>query len=303
MALPSYQELMNPVLEIVAERGEIELMDLMKALADRLHLTNEDKNTRGLRGDSIFTSRVAWTQTYLKKAGLLIYARGKKRQITEEGRRILSQKIVLNRQSLVDLYPHLRKFYNSRGEKQKDGLSIPTPPANESTPQEKLEDAFEELRMAIQDELIERIIEADKQDNNFFERMIGKLFKAIYPGSEYTTTSPSRDGGIDGILHQDPLHLDPVVFQAKRYDPQNKIGSPKVQELAGAMQENKVSKGIFVTTSGFSDSAKASAEKLSIRLVDGNRLTRLMLQYGVGVRKVQEYPVFNLDENFFSEEG
>ncbi len=111
------------------------------------------------------------------------------------------------------------------------------------------------------------------------------------------------DGGIDGRIHEDRLGLASIYIQAKRYQEQT-IGRPVIQAFYGAMGGVGASKGVFLTTSGFSKDARDYASGLvdkRIVLIDGNRLTQLMITAGVGVSVKDTYVVHRLDEDFFSE--
>lgn len=60
-------------------------------------------------------------------------------------------------------------------------------------------------------------------------------------------------------------------------------------------------KGILVTTSSFSRKAIEYAERVMKRiiLIDGDQLTRLLVEYGVGVRTSSVYEVKRIDEDYF----
>ena len=107
------------------------------------------------------------------------------------------------------------------------------------------------------------------------------------------------------FINEDPLGLDIVYLQAKRYAPGNTVGVEKVREFAGSLVERGATKGVFVTTSHFAPSAKAYAERIPQRLIliDGDELTRLMVQYGVGVRTERMIELRKLDLGYFEEDG
>lgn len=113
-------------------------------------------------------------------------------------------------------------------------------------------------------------------------------------------TPRSNDGGIDGVIDQDILGLRRVYIQAKRYKDGNTVGRPDVQSFVGALT-GKADGGVFITTSQFTDGAKEYAEKVGLQvvLIDGARLTKLMIQFGVGVQVRETYKVVEIDEDFF----
>lgn len=115
----------------------------------------------------------------------------------------------------------------------------------------------------------------------------------------------SGDGGIDGVIDEDRLGLDRIYVQAKRYAAHVGVGRPEIQGFVGSLVGLGANKGVFVTTSSFSKQAVDYARALQQRviLIDGNRLTELMLEFGVGVRVSRIVQVKRLDEDYFSEEG
>ena len=111
----------------------------------------------------------------------------------------------------------------------------------------------------------------------------------------------SGDDGVDGVIDQDPLGLDRVYIQAKRYQPQNNIGPGAIRDFFGSLDMHKATKGLFVTTSGFSNAASETVEKLGKRivLIDGRTLAHLMIRYNVGCRSEELLEIKRLDEEFF----
>lgn len=114
-------------------------------------------------------------------------------------------------------------------------------------------------------------------------------------------TQLSNDGGIDGVIDQDVLGLNRVYVQAKRYADGNTVGRPELQAFVGALS-GKADNGVFITTSRFSDNAQQYVENVPTRiiLIDGKRLTTLMIRYGVGVQTRDTYKVVEIDEDFFA---
>ena len=96
----------------------------------------------------------------------------------------------------------------------------------------------------------------------------------------------SGDGGVDGVINDDKLGLDLRYIQAKRYAPKNSVVRPEIQKFAGSLLGFGANKGVFVTTSSFSKQANEYAREVPQRiiLIDGEKLTSLMLENNVGVR-------------------
>lgn len=111
----------------------------------------------------------------------------------------------------------------------------------------------------------------------------------------------SGDGGIDGVIDQDALGLDRIYVQAKRYSDGNNVSSGAIRDFFGSLDRFKAAKGLFVTTSAFSASARETADFLSKRivLIDGRQLAKLMIRYNVGCRVEETIQLKRVDEEFF----
>ena len=134
--------------------------------------------------------------------------------------------------------------------------------------------------------------------------MVDVLLAMGYGDSEGhgIVTQASNDGGIDGVIDQDALGLSKIYVQAKRYGEKNSVGRPEVQSFVGAMH-GQASQGVFITSGSFTSGARNYAQNLggglSLVLIDGERLARLMIKYRVGVQAARTYTVMKLDEDFF----
>jgi restriction system protein len=94
-----------------------------------------------------------------------------------------------------------------------------------------------------------------------------------------------------------------VYVQAKRYAAGNNVGAAAIRDFFGSLDRFKAAKGLFVTTSGFTQEAEETARLLSKRivLVDGIRLAQLMIRYNVGCRIEETLELKKIDEDFFEE--
>ncbi len=141
---------------------------------------------------------------------------------------------------------------------------------------------------------------------SFFERLVVDLLvKMGYGGSRKEAgqaVGQSGDGGIDGIIKEDRLGLDIIYVQAKRWE--NTVGRPEIQKFAGALQGQRARKGIFLTTSTFSQDALeyVTSIETKIILIDGERLAELMSDNNVGVTPEAVYEVKRIDTDYFVEE-
>lgn len=100
---------------------------------------------------------------------------------------------------------------------------------------------------------------------------------------------------------EDPLGLAQAYIQVKRYAVANSMGPSGIRDFFGSLDRHKAAKGVFITTSSFTSSARETAEYLSKRivLIDGEQLARLMIRHNVGCRVEEVLEVKKIDENFF----
>ena len=181
-------------------------------------------------------------------------------------------------------------------------LQRPLPEAD-VTPEEQIAAGISQLEADVRGELLQRVKAISPEA---FEALVLQLLGALGYGvgpESRQGVQRGPDGGIDGRIHEDRLGLASIYIQAKRYQEQT-IGRPLIQAFYGAMGGVGASKGVFLTTSGFSKDARDYANGLvdkRIVLIDGNRLTLLMITAGVGVSVKDTYVVHRLDEDFFSE--
>jgi restriction system protein len=306
MAVPDYQSLMLPLLRFAAEsKDETSTGQAFEALAKELRLTEEDLKEMLPSGiQSTFVNRVGWASTYMKKAGLLEATRRGYYRITGRGQELLEKQPKVINVKLLKQYLEFLEFQQLKGtrsgdrviEKEIDNISA-------ATPSEALETAYENLRDELAEELLSKL---KKTSPSFFERVVVELLvKMGYGGSRADAgkaIGKSGDGGIDGIIKEDKLGLDVVYIQAKRWD-NNAVGRPDVMQFAGALQAQRANKGIFITTSRFTDDARIYVSQIGskIVLIDGEHLTGLMIEHDVGVSTVSLYPVKKIDSDYFDE--
>ncbi|HVK06047.1 MAG TPA: restriction endonuclease [Armatimonadaceae bacterium] len=143
-----------------------------------------------------------------------------------------------------------------------------------------------------------------------FEQIVVDLLAAmgyasVRAAEPATVVGGPGDGGIDGILHPDPLGFSPVYVQAKKRDGNGLIGSPEVRGFLGALQTRGASRGVFVTSGRFSDDALAVCgsplPNCRVVLIDGDQLVRYLIEYKVGVVVRATYEVKEVDAGYFAE--
>jgi restriction system protein len=241
----------------------------------------------------------------MKKAGLLEATRRGYFQITLRGQELLDKKPKVINVKLLKQYPQFLEFQQLKGTRSRDKSvgSKETSDISTATPSEALETAYENLRNELADELLRKL---KKTSPSFFEKIVVELLVQMGYGGSRTDAGKaigkSGDGGIDGIIKEDKLGLDVVYIQAKRWD-SNPVGRPDVMQFAGALQGQRANKGIFITTSRFTDDARSYVSQIGskIVLIDGEQLTNLMIEHDVGMTTVSLYPVKKIDADYFDE--
>ena len=304
MAIPDYQSLMLPVL-VASSKGEVRIGFVVEELADQLALTPEERSELLPSGkQTVFSNRVHWAKSYLSKAHLVEITRRGHFKITERG-----QKLLENHPSHIDNrllmqfeeFRQLRERSNEADEPANQAV-LPSIEDQKQTPDESMRTAHRQIETALAQDLLDRIREAPP---DFFERLIVNLLLSMgYGGSAENagrTLGRSGDDGVDGVIDQDALGLDRVYVQAKRYAIGNSIGAGAIRDFFGSLDRHKAAKGLFVTTSAFSSSARETAEFLSKRivLIDGDHLAKLMIRHNVGCRVEYTLDIKKVDEEFF----
>lgn len=304
MAIPDFQSVLRPALAVLADGGVHRSRDIKDQLADDFGLTS-DERAQLLPSGRVRTmdSRVGWALTYLFQAGLTERPRRGTVSITDAGRAALTR--FPERITTRDLeeFPEFRDFQTRGGSSEKP-TETGDPPVtlapSTTSPDELLAQAVRSNHAAVESDLLSRLHSVGPTE---FEDLVLRILEAMGYGTGGSTerTSASGDAGVDGIISQDPLGLDRIYVQAKRYSDHRVIHRPTIQEFAGALQYRQGDRGVFITTSRFSAGAVEAAERINARieLIDGERLARLMIRHGVGVQPEQTVTLFRLDEDFF----
>lgn len=304
MAMPTYEDIMLPFLKHLSDGQIHTLKELRQVLADELQLTEEERNRQLPSGlQSIFYNRLGWARTHLKKAMLIEIVASGRFQITERGRKVLEDRPVRIDNRLLAQFAEFREFKSQDQVKLDQPTVIDNGNDADKTPSEMMHRYYQELRNTLAEELLQQI--ADRTPA-FFERLVlDLLLKMGYGGSREDAAQvvgKSGDEGIDGIIKEDRLGLDVIYVQAKRW--KNPVGSPDIQGFIGALQLKGAHKGIFITTSTFTQAATSIASRVGNRIVllNGLQLAHLMIDYGVGVATETTYEIKRIDTDYFIEE-
>lgn len=305
MPIPTFDLMLRPLLALACQ-GPLTRRAAEPAMADHFGVSPEDRTLRIPSGGStVVGNRAGWAMTFLTKAGLIAKVAPRTYRATSAGQTFLDEhpeRITLKDLEALEGWLAAWQPKHQNGDQQGSTTSH----GNAATPAEAIDAAL----LALNAELRTRVLEAIlKQTPEFFERLVlDVLTKMGYGGSREDAAQHlgrSGDEGIDGRINQDALGLDQIMVQAKRFAPDRVIDRKTIQAFIGSLAGQGVSKGIFITTSSFAESAQEFVLRGSstrIQLIDGKKLVDLMLQYHVGVRVERSVEVLDLDHNYFEDE-
>ena len=308
MPVPDFQSLMLPVLKALSDGSEVRVAEICTRVAAAERLTPDDllERTRGGHTTKL-KDRVSWSITHFLYAGLVERVRRAVYRITSDGKQLLSRDPTCIDLKLLLQYPAYVEWKN-RTHRKSPRIERPEQQDYESgeTPEETLDRAAGELRTLLEAEVLARVHNAEP---DFLERAVVDLVIAMgYGGGDAAmgrVTGRSGDGGIDGTIREDALGLDEVYVQAKKYAEGNTVGEGDLCNFAGAIDAAGTTKGVFVTTAGFTRAAKdyVARSPKRIVLIDGEELARLMVRHGVGVRTRVLHEIKRIDEDYFDQEA
>lgn len=305
MPVPRFDQLLLPLLQFVKDGQEHALKDAVQYLESHFKLTDPEKAQLLPSGHQrTIVNRAGWARTHLMKAELIEYPRRGHLRITPRGSEFLSKKpATLTVEDLAQYPEYEANWHPSDTGTAQDTKISPSPSQQEFTPEERIDEAFGELKGDLISNLLDQI---SKVSPAFFERLVVDVLLAMgYGGSlkgAGKAIGKSGDGGIDGTINEDKLGLDVIYIQAKRWE--GTVGRPEIQKFMGALAMHHAKKGVFITTSTFSNEARNSPNSIDAKivLVDGKQLAELMIEHDVGVSRQDAYIVKKIDADYFSEE-
>ena len=306
MAIPIFEDFLYPFL-LATNNKDMTISEMRQYIVDYFHLTDEDCSLRTKSGNTTqVTDRLNWVRQYLRRALMIDLPQRGVYRITQRGKDYLSSHDSLSKKDLME-YPEFASYATGTTvTKTESGNSTPKQDlvSADLTPTEQLEQAYHSINDDLAADLLQKTLE---QSPYFFEHLVVDLLVKMGYGGSFANsaqvTQYVHDDGIDGIIYEDKLGLDKIYIQAKRYKLDNTVGKPQIQQFSGALDEQKATKGVFITTSTYSKEAKQYVEKLNkkIVLIDGQELARYMIEYNVGVSTKQVYEVKRIDSDYFEE--
>lgn len=277
MPIPSTNEIKVPLLSRLNEVNQEKISGLYGFLADYFNLTSEELNQLYDSGsDYVFKNRVRWARQYLISEKLAQSPGYGLLTITEEGRQFLNN---FQKEDVIEI--------------KNEEVII--------NPDEIIEINYQTILTALSEELLNTV---KNQSWQFFEKLVIDLLLSMGYGSSRKEAGiafqSGNDEGIDGLINEDPLGLDVIYVQAKKWEAS--VGRPEIQNFIGALSTKRSNKGVFITTSTFNANAINCARDSNkkIVLIDGKRLTSLMIEYNLGVSIYKNYNIKRVDSDYFS---
>jgi restriction system protein len=306
MAVPVFQTIFRPLLEVLDDGQDHHVSAVRDRLAADFSLTEDDLQETTPSGRvTKFQNRVGWATTYLYRTRLIDRPQRAVYKINDRGCKVLAGNLERVDLKTLSQFEELAEFRETKpASDEHDQQPKMADTDQDQTPEERIDAAYRELRAALAGELLDHIFE---QSADFFEQLVLDVLHAMgYGGGHDDATErlgKSGDGGVDGVIREDRLGLDLIYVQAKRW--QNVVGRPEIQKFFGALHGQRATKGIFITTSTFSKEASSYADSVTPRviLVDGKELAQLMIDFDVGVTASQRYALKRIDLDYFVTDG
>jgi len=303
MAVPDFQSFFKPLLDIAADGKEHSMRETREKIAVDFNLTQDELAEPLPSGTQTkFDNRVAWAKSYFVQAKVLESPRRAYFKITERGKNLHEQRHDRIDVKILGQYPEFVDFH-SPAKHNKDTHADTTQDVSYETPEEVLQNAYQNIRSGLAGEILDRI---KTNSPGFFESLVVDLMVAMgYGGSRSDagqSLGQSGDEGIDGIIKEDKLGLDVIYLQAKRWE--GTVGRPEVQKFVGALHGKRAKKGVFITTGKFSEEAYDYVKSIDpkVILIDGKTLANYMIDFNLGTSTSVIYEIKKIDSDYFTEE-
>ena len=301
--IPKWHQFMRPLLEVLREQGELPRNDAIEAVVQKVGLTEEQMAvSQESNGKSIARGRIGWASSYLRVAGALSGPKRGYFALGPNASTLLALGHPIKRADLT-VFPEWQEHHAAKKDKSQaftdnsNGINT-----DDSTPEDLIEAGVKQIKEQLISDLLDQMKGMDPHD---FEGLVLDVLAAMGygGGSRQAMQGVPRgpDGGIDGKINEDKLGLDQIYMQAKRYA-ENSVSSEKVQAFVGAMTSGGCRKGVFVTTSKFTNDAIRFAENIRdprLVLVDGDKLASMMIQHSVGIQTKEVIKISKIDLDFF----
>ncbi|MCK5808455.1 restriction endonuclease [bacterium] len=300
MAIPRYDEIQLPILNLLSDDQPRKARDMVDLLAPVFNLSEEENLQMYASGNGpIFVDRIQWALSYLNMAGLVQKPRRGIYQISEQGTKILK-----NPRSLREYVNNKISEREPNKKKDKVKTELSEDLNSDLTPEESLYQSFDGIKKSVYRDILDTILSKTPRE---FEKLVVILLQKMGYGGEIKNsgevTQYVNDKGIDGIIREDVLGFGRINIQAKRYAVHNNVPREDIQKFVGALAVAQSDKGVFITTSDFTKGAYQYAESLNsttkIVLINGDRLAQYIYDFNLGVQPERTIEIKKLDSDFW----
>lgn len=302
--IPDFQSIMYPILDVLRDGNPHTAQEVLEQLAKRFQLTEEHLAIRVPSGQQpLFKNRVAWAVSYLKNAGLVKYAKRGVYQLTEAGHAVLQEGVTYINLAYLKKFDAYKAWQSTFDQAEEKG-TVNNEVEELKTPEELIGDSLARVNDKIAADLLEIIkSKTPAQFEKFVLMLLNAMGYGMMEEKAFEVIGQSGDYGIDGIIYQDKLGIDRIYVQAKKWN-DNKVQSKEIRDFIGSLSLRGTNKGVFITTSQFTDDALRTASmnpQNTIILIDGKKLTDFAIQFNVGVQVKKQYELKDVDQDFFDE--
>ena len=305
--IPKFDNFFLPCLQCLNDENIHSQESLRNYVINYFKLTAAEAGTLIKSGKKTQVSdRVSWTVSYFLQAGFVDSPKRGTYRINEFGKSfLLAHKDGFDKTDLLQI-PSFAKFATRRTDKPENNIKkslVVEEKTDDKTPTDLIDDAFRQINSALAKDLLTKILEMSP---SFFEKLVVELLVKMGYGGSFedaaSVTQYSHDEGIDGVIKEDKLGLDTIYIQAKRWD-KGTVGRKEIQAFVGAINMKHASKGVFITTSTFTEEAKKCVKDVQSKsvLIDGEQLCKYMIEYNLGVSSRQVYEIKQIDSDYFEE--
>lgn len=296
--IPTYEEYMLPIMQLAADGKIRKSSDFYEVAKD---LPDADKGQILQSGrEPIYQNRISWAKSYLFKAGFLDRIARNQYVISQLGKKFINTKPnTLSTKILEEYSENFHDWVSKVEDNKPKSSSTKLQESTTKTFDEQIDEAFKALQEKLAEDIIDKIL---SQDDLFFERLVMNLLEKMGYGAGQLTKK-SHDEGIDAIINADQLGLDKIYIQAKRWKAGNNVSRKELQSFAGAIDGAHGNKGVFITTSDFTNEAKEyTSNNTKIIKINGMKLAEYMIKFNLGVSVDHSYEIKKIDTDFFEEE-
>ena len=299
MTIPTYDALHLEALTLLQDGASRKLREFELPLAKVFSLSDEEISQMYNSGNGpVFYYRIGWALSYLNMAGLVDKPKRGVYLINDLGLSFLKKP-----EQLED-YIQAKVRERTNQKKENKDLNKVSVQLSELTPEEHLYQSYHNIKQSIYNEILDTIL---SKSPYAFEHLVVTLLEKMGYGGELKNagevTQASNDGGIDGVIREDVLGFGKIHIQAKRYSSSNTVGREEVQKFVGALAVAQSSKGVFITTSTYSNGAIKYVKNLNgnttIVLIDGLKLAEYIYDFNLGMQTEQTIELKKLDGDFW----